>query len=140
MYKKVCNIFTMLVFIYLAVLHYLIYNNITKYIFILFSIYALIYYFYICVYYYSTPNREIILPPVNSININIQPEPDIIMIKVKNISDLNSNFDNICCICLEYIDPIDSYKLNICDYHLYHEQCIKLYIMNDFKKCPICNI
>ena len=139
MYKKVCNIFTILVFIYLAVLHYLISNNITKYIFILFSIYTLIYYFYICVYY-SPPNREIIQPPINSININIQPEPEIIMIKVKNISDLNTNFDNTCCICLEYIDPIDSYKLNICDYHLYHEECIKLYIMNDFKKCPICNI
>lgn len=139
MYKKVCTIYTTLVFFYLALLHFLINNNITEYIFLLYSIYALIYYFYICVYLNIFPQREII-PPINSINVNIQPEPDIIIIKVKNISELNDNFDNTCCICLEYIDPIDSYKLNDCDYHLYHQECIKLYINNNFKKCPICNV
>ena len=62
------------------------------------------------------------------------------ILKVNNISDLNNNYDDTCCICLEYIDPIDSYKLNICNFHLYHEECIKLYINNNFKKCPICNV
>lgn len=135
MYKKACNIFTLLVFGYLAVLHYLIKNNITKYLFILFSIYALIYYFYVCILFTSIPR-----PSINSINVNIQPEPEITIIKVNNIAELNTNFDTTCCICLEYIDPIDSYKLNFCDYHLYHEECIKLYINNNFKKCPICNV
>ena len=67
-------------------------------------------------------------------------EPDVIIIKVNNLSEINNNFNENCCICLEYIDPIDSFKLNECDYHLYHEECIKLYIKNNFKKCPICNI
>ena len=137
MYKKACNIFTLLVFVYLAVLHHLIRNNISRYLFILFSIYALIYYFYVCIYFYSYPTIT-----SNSLDVNIQPhpEPDIIILKVNNISDLNNNYDDTCCICLEYIDPIDSYKLNICNFHLYHEECIKLYINNNFKKCPICNV
>lgn len=141
MYKKVCNIFTMLVLIYLAVLYYLIKNIITKYLFILFSIYAFVYYLYICVYYYSfPPQQEIIIPTVNINTTNVDIQPDVIILKVTNISELNNNFSDNCCICLEYIDPLDSYKLNNCRYHLYHEECIKLYTMNNFKKCPICNI
>ena len=136
MYKKICNTFTMLVLVYLGFLYYLIKNDITKYLFILFSIYTLIYYFYICIYYKSLPTDEII----QTVDMNSTNEPDVIMIKVNNLSEINNNYNENCCICLECIDPIDSFRLNDCDYHLYHEECINLYIKNNFKKCPICNI
>ena len=137
MYKKLCTIFTGLVFIFLAYLHYLIRTTLTRWLFAALSLYTLIYYFYVCI---LNPQREIIQQSVNLTNVNIQLEPDINMLKVNNISELNNNYDNTCCICLENIDPIDSYKLNDCNYHLYHDECIKLYIKNGFKKCPICNI
>ena len=136
---KMCNIFTMLVLIYLSVLYYLIKNFITKYLFILFSIYAFIYYLYACVYYYSFPPQ----PEITAPNVDVNPndtQSDVVILKVQNISELNNNFSDNCCICLDYIEPLESYKLNDCNYHLYHEECIKLYTMNNFKKCPICNI
>ena len=61
-------------------------------------------------------------------------------IKVLNIDDLNSNFNNTCPICLDIIEPIDAYKLAICDFHIYHKNCIDIYINNDYIKCPVCNI
>jgi len=90
---------------------------------------------------------------LNSIDINEQQieiriidqntaEPqnmDTFIIKVNNISDLNSNFSTECCICMDSVDPIDSYRLSGCDYHIFHEECAQLYIENNFIRCPICN-
>ena len=61
-------------------------------------------------------------------------------IKVNNIKELDPNYSRDCCICLENIDLLDAYKLSNCKYHLFHENCIKSYIDNNFKKCPVCNI
>ena len=61
-------------------------------------------------------------------------------VKVNNINNLNPNFSSECCICLELIDPIDSFKLSNCDFHIYHENCINLYLENNFRRCPVCNI
>ena len=40
-------------------------------------------------------------------------------------------------ICLELIDPINSFKLSNCDYHIFHEECINSYIENNFTKSII---
>ena len=73
--------------------------------------------------------------------INIEVLPTILRAeKVNNIKDLHENFSNECSICLELIEPIDSYKLSNCNYHIYHKECIESYLEQNFTKCPICNI
>lgn len=72
----------------------------------------------------------------NPINL----EPILIAIKVQNITEINDNYNDICPICIENIDPIDSYKLNICNTHIFHEECINLYVNNDYIICPLCNV
>lgn len=148
MFKKACSLLTIMILFYLLCLYYITKNNILKYILAVFSIFAIIYHFHIIIHYYCYTDN--ILPSVNNnvsndisnlsnnvsnniSNQNITIEPETIMIKVNNISELNHNFNDNCCICLEYIDPIDSYKLDDCDYHLYHKECIKLYIQNKYK-------
>jgi len=71
----------------------------------------------------------------NPINL----EPILIAIKVQNITEINDNYNDICPICIENIDPIESYKLNICNTHIFHEDCINLYVNNDYIICPLCN-
>lgn len=61
-------------------------------------------------------------------------------LKVTNIDELHENYSRECCICLENIDPIESFKLSNCQYHIFHEECIKMYIKNKFTRCPVCNI
>ena len=63
-----------------------------------------------------------------------------IIIKINNLKDLNTNFSHECCICLDKIDPILAFKLPSCNYHIYHEDCLNLYLQNKFYKCPVCNI
>ena len=65
---------------------------------------------------------------------------NIVALKVNNIDELNLNYSKECCICLENIDPIDSFKLSNCNFHIYHKKCINKYIDCKFTKCPICNI
>ena len=38
-------------------------------------------------------------------------EAETHIIKVNNVTELNSNFSSECCICIDSVDPIDSYKL-----------------------------
>lgn len=71
---------------------------------------------------------------------NINTQPQLIAIKVNNISELNHNFNDICPICIEDIDPIESYKLNVCNTHIFHEECINLYVNSNFSICPLCNV
>lgn len=77
-------------------------------------------------------------------NINIEMNEvlpnSLIAVKVNNINDLHPNFSKDCCICLEFVDPIDYFKLSNCDYHIYHESCLNSYIECNFTKCPVCNI
>ena len=75
--------------------------------------------------------------PSSESNQNLNP---LIALKVNNIDELDPNYSKECCICLENIDPLESFKLSNCKYHLFHEQCIQTYIDNNFTKCPICNI
>ena len=63
----------------------------------------------------------------------------LIALKVNNIYELDPNYSKECCICLENIDLLESFKLSNCKYHLFHEQCIQKYIDNNFTKCPTCN-
>ena len=65
---------------------------------------------------------------------------NLVAIKVNNINDLHPHFSKECCICLEIVEPIDSFKLSNCNYHIYHESCIKSYSNFNFTRCPICNI
>ena len=77
----------------------------------------------------------------NPVEMDIQPDDDNIIIqKVLNISETELNFNDICPICLDNIDPIDSYKLNICNCHIYHKICIEIYLNNNFTICPLCNV
>ena len=75
----------------------------------------------------------------DTINIDIVVN-NIHAVKVNNIDNLNPNFSTECCICLELIDPIDSFKLSNCDFHIFHEDCINSYLENNFTRCPVCNI
>ena len=86
----------------------------------------------------NNPNLE----RINNIErINIEVEtPIIIPEKVNNIKDLHENFSNECCICLDNIEPIDSFKLSNCNFHIYHKECLETYLEQNFRKCPICNI
>ncbi len=65
---------------------------------------------------------------------------NLVAIKVNNIDDLHPNFSRECCICLELVEPIESFKISNCDYHIYHESCINSYANFNFTRCPICNI
>lgn len=89
-------------------------------------------------------NNNLNLERNNNIErINIDVVPSIIKpdkVKVNNIKDLHENFSNECCICLENIEPIDSFKLSNCNYHIYHNECLETYLEQNFTKCPICNI
>ena len=62
------------------------------------------------------------------------------VIQINNLNDLNNNYNSQCCICLDEVDPIISYRLASCSYHIFHEECLKLYLDNKYCKCPVCNI
>ena len=65
-------------------------------------------------------------------NLNINDHPIINIIKVDNIQQISNNYNDICPICIDNIEIIDSYKLDICNQHIYHKECIELYINNNF--------
>ena len=108
--------------------------------FLLSAIFASIY----CVLntlFYSIDDDDDLVNNTNIETINIEVvQNNLIVVKVNNIDDLHPNFSKECCICLESIDPIDSFKLSNCNYHIFHEICIKSYIENNFTRCPVCNI
>ncbi len=108
--------------------------------YILFELLSYILFYITCIdegdeYYNNTQQRVII---TNNTDDNIQPQ--LIPIKVNNITELNDNFNDICPICIENIDPIDSFKLNVCNIHIFHEECINMYVNSNFAICPLCNV
>ena len=103
---------------------------------ILFLIAAFIIAFYCFLYTLEIDEDDL---EIDNVEIEIVPN-HLISIKVNNIEDLHPNFNEECCICLELIDPINSFKLSNCDYHIFHEECINSYIENNFTRCPVCNI
>ena len=48
--------------------------------------------------------------------------------------------NKVCPICLDNLQPNDICKLTICDYHLYHNNCLKEYIRNNYNVCALCNV
>ena len=73
-------------------------------------------------------------------NLNINEHPRINIIKVENIQQISDNYNDICPICIDNIEIIESYKLDICNQHIYHKECIELYINSNFTICPLCNV
>ena len=82
-------------------------------------------------------NNQGILP---NITLNeVREDDDNILIKVTNINDIESNYNDCCPICLENIEPIESYKLSTCNIHIFHKNCLIEYKRNNFSICPLCN-
>ena len=58
--------------------------------------------------------------------------------KLLGISKKNNNDNNqLCIICLDYLNKDENYRLlPICN-HIYHEKCIDKWLIKN-SKCPIC--
>ena len=62
------------------------------------------------------------------------------ILKVENINDIDKNHNDICPICLDEIDPINSYKLYFCKFHIFHKECLISYKNKNYNICPLCNV
>ena len=62
------------------------------------------------------------------------------ILKVENINDIDKNHNDICPICLDEIEPIVSYKLNFCKFHIFHKECLISYKNKNYNICPLCNV
>ena len=90
-------------------------------------------------YYTNTNNDNPIIVNNGRLEIGIEQNP-LEYSKVTNINEINHNYNDICPICIEDIEAIDSYKLNICNNHIFHKDCLEIYVNNNFTICPLCNV